>query len=995
MTPVVIKISYTIFIFLLTAGFYLSAMEQTPNLVSRIQEELPNVRVIQKNKVEFTQDNNGNKQEIGKGAFGKVYKAKWQKNDTDLLVFKEINPDEARANLYGQGNKLVRLEDIEELIVWEVVRSAQLDHPNIMEFEGICQKDGAFYIVSKFYNRGNLQENLKKTDAIPLAQCAKWAIEITHGLAYLHQQGIVHRDLKADNIFIDQYGRARLGDFGVVQADSLIDETSPTVVNMGVQSRRFKAPESVINWEYSSKATDVYALGLVFWQLINHGENPQYTYKWIKDWCETFRQYYKYAHDVYVCSKSLLDLETMKALPKNLNYVMQKADDTIAPFKDMEVTDKNKVLKTLRQSVDRPTRETIPGDCPTQLKNLILQCWANDPQQRPSLQYIEDILYSLLGMNTTDYYVAILKACITLENHIQFQSKAMHFYVPISLTDEKQLKEIVGESKKQNVARADDATNLIKLYYTPIVDIPFCLETDSEKWPFTPTIKRFEKFLMEEQQSVLILLGEAGLGKTLSTYKFADQLLKEWWKYLDFKSTDSTERAPSHFPILIRWCDTELENAIAKALECYASTGYLEVFKTYLINATDPLIIIDGYDECKHNTQQLLINCLQWLGTEYPRAKLIVTNRLKQESDLDTLKKQWRIGEKGDPQIYHALPLTKKQIKSYLYDRSNFWEDELSTYVEKIQNSFELSAVQNSFFFTFRNPLGLSIFSNNLKALHQQELGASNQCQQKQQLYSLLIKNTFERYKNFLTLSLVSNDFKNRSLEDFQDFAAKVAKANFEEKEPLSEQFWPLDDVIIEASAQQYDQKQSTNRSYLTKDDYQSLILLQYNEHLRSLPVRKRAGGKYEFIHASFYEYFVAHDRRRLNEGAFSDYPWDCFYILNNFLSKTSPSFLDLDYHRISDNHAGLIATLLKDNKTLKVLSLNCTQITYNGAKAIAQALAPSESTILETLIFRPEVFLVGEPNLQDTKAKAEAFRKKFLKDIGFKTGPVFYYFRR
>jgi serine/threonine protein kinase len=128
------------------------------------------------------------------------------------------------------------------------------------------------YLVMEFCEGGTLQRALENQDT-PWSKRWQWALQITEALAYLHSEGVLHRDLKAENILLDRYGKAKLADLGVAQVDALLQETEAKAVAMGLQDKRFIAPEQVDNQTLSTKPTDVYALGLVFWQLVT-GQEP-------------------------------------------------------------------------------------------------------------------------------------------------------------------------------------------------------------------------------------------------------------------------------------------------------------------------------------------------------------------------------------------------------------------------------------------------------------------------------------------------------------------------------------------------------------------------------------------------------------------------------------------------------------------------------------------------------------------------------------------------
>lgn len=796
--------SFVTISYLLTASLLslFASEEQASYLVEKIQEELPGIRVIREDKVSITQNS------IGSGAFGNVYGGKWREdteNTKETLVFKEINRDQARTNLYDQGNS-VTLENIDEIIVWEAIRSASLNHPNVMEFEGVCQKNGKFYLVSKFYNQGNLQKYLQNNNEIPQQQLIKWMLDITHGLMYLHQQGILHRDLKADNIFIDGLNRARLGDFGVVQIDDrLIDTTSPVIVTMGIQSRRFKAPESVIEWSYSSKETDIYALGLVFWQLIHNGNSPRYTWEWMKDILQTNAEY------------------------MNKNKINGQQEYSIAPLREISSEAREKIKNLFIQSRELPERESILTDCSESLKQLICQCWSNNPQSRPSLQYIEENLYSLLNE------ASIAKACTKIKRSLHGKLHG-DYVIPIEAS-------LLGQAGDQRKT---------------ITEI-------------------FKDFLAEEYQQIMILLGNAGSGKTHSTYKLCDEMIDEWEQYLE---KPLEVQKPAYFPILLRqscsqWSAKNLKGSLKKSLDHYG------VDKNLLsIIGTKPLFIIDGYDECiidvdndstmyEDNLDSIdkhLKDAPDFIGlNKFSGSKLIVTNRLVENRKLRKLESQWKA-----PHSYRIENLADSVIQQYIEMRKRYWSSDIDEKCEEAIKKF--APIQD-------NPLLLTIFIE-----HIEKLSTTNTLSgeiPRKQLYEWIMRDSFVQYQRGLQ-QLFRSQLQNKEFEEFESFAVEVAISTFQGKSLEQQQFWAAQEEVEEASENIYESRTSTNRSILTETDFKVLKLLQFHNLIKRLPLQKRENGEYEFVHASFFEYFVgkSYEGNTSLDEKFQGNPWRCFEYL-------------------------------------------------------------------------------------------------------------------
>ena len=131
-------------------------------------------------------------------------------------------------------------KEVKEAMQWEVTRLSTVSHPNLVQFYGLYQDgdEGYSYMVMEFCEGGTLQEALKGKD-VPWGQRWQWALQISEALVYLHQEGVLHRDLKAENILLNRNGTAKLADLGLAQVDALLQERGIKVVEEGFRDQRF------------------------------------------------------------------------------------------------------------------------------------------------------------------------------------------------------------------------------------------------------------------------------------------------------------------------------------------------------------------------------------------------------------------------------------------------------------------------------------------------------------------------------------------------------------------------------------------------------------------------------------------------------------------------------------------------------------------------------------------------------------------------------------
>src|SRR5437016_7845232 len=142
---------------------------------------------------------------IGEGGMGEVYRARDTKLGRDVAI--KVLP----AAFSENSERLRRFEQ-------EAQAAGALNHPNILVIHHIGIHDSAPYLVSELLEGETLRERLgAHASSVPLPQrkAIDYALQITRGLAAAHEKGIVHRDIKPDNIFITDDGRVKILDFGL------------------------------------------------------------------------------------------------------------------------------------------------------------------------------------------------------------------------------------------------------------------------------------------------------------------------------------------------------------------------------------------------------------------------------------------------------------------------------------------------------------------------------------------------------------------------------------------------------------------------------------------------------------------------------------------------------------------------------------------------------------------------------------------------------------
>ena len=176
---------------------------------------------------------------------------------------------------------------IVERFLNEALAAGTLGHPNIVEATDMgTTPDGVPYIVFEYLEGVLLTEEIYRLGGIPPRRTVKIALQIASALDAAHNAGIVHLDLKCDNVFLterqDAFDHVKVLDFGI--AKFLGTDTGGTHNGMPVGTPEFMAPEQIMTPDAVDRRADVYALGVLVYEMLTarrpHGADDQQTLLW-------------------------------------------------------------------------------------------------------------------------------------------------------------------------------------------------------------------------------------------------------------------------------------------------------------------------------------------------------------------------------------------------------------------------------------------------------------------------------------------------------------------------------------------------------------------------------------------------------------------------------------------------------------------------------------------------------------------------------------------
>jgi serine/threonine protein kinase len=192
-------------------------------------------------------------QEVGIGSMGTVYRA-MHRDTKDIVAIKIVHAEVTRNPTY-----MKRFEQ-------EFRVASRLEHPNIVrafEYNGTPPSP---YLVMEFIDGESLGERLDRVKRLPEEEAVSVIVQVARGLHFAHEHGLIHRDVKPDNVMVTNDGKAKLADLGLVKdTDTMAELTRP---GSGLGTPSFMAPEQFKNAKNASIRCDIYSLGASLYQMV-------------------------------------------------------------------------------------------------------------------------------------------------------------------------------------------------------------------------------------------------------------------------------------------------------------------------------------------------------------------------------------------------------------------------------------------------------------------------------------------------------------------------------------------------------------------------------------------------------------------------------------------------------------------------------------------------------------------------------------------------------
>lgn len=191
---------------------------------------------------------------LGRGGMGVVYKA--HEMTLQRVVALKVLPGHLAEN-----------KEFIERFYREARAAARLNHPNVVTIHRVGEDDGFHYIAMEFLKGKEVTDLIKERGYLPVQEALDITRQVASALAAAHEMGIMHRDIKPQNIMIDEAGRVKVMDFGIARMSEAGGGAGLTMTGQLLGTPAYMSPEQCMGTN-SDHRSDIYSLGVAFYQML-------------------------------------------------------------------------------------------------------------------------------------------------------------------------------------------------------------------------------------------------------------------------------------------------------------------------------------------------------------------------------------------------------------------------------------------------------------------------------------------------------------------------------------------------------------------------------------------------------------------------------------------------------------------------------------------------------------------------------------------------------
>ena len=353
---------------------------------------------------------------IGEGGMANVYLAQ------DTILDRKVAVKVLRGDL-ANDDKFIRRFQREALAV------SNLSHPNIVEVYDVGEEDGSHYIVMEYIEGKTLKQLLKKRESLTLTEVIDIMTQLTDGISHAHESYIIHRDIKPQNIMIEDDGRIKITDFGIAMA---LNATQLTQTNSVMGSVHYLPPEQASGKGATIKS-DIYSLGILMYELLTgnvpfKGDNAvEIALKHMKDKIPSIR---KQDPSIPQSVENII-LKACAKNPRNRYDSAKEMHEDLIHCLDEEHTNEKRIIfeypendldstvpiptVTQKKKITKPTKEKVIEDTNELVKEIKAEDLDNDndddeeffeePKRRNTLITVLAIFFLLLLITGATFWL--------------------------------------------------------------------------------------------------------------------------------------------------------------------------------------------------------------------------------------------------------------------------------------------------------------------------------------------------------------------------------------------------------------------------------------------------------------------------------------------------------------------------------------------------------------------------------------------------------------